>query len=74
MNDPAVEVVPVETPGYKDRSVGLIIFGILTILAGCLVGLLLPLMIFGQTMAARATFGDSGSLGLRYLDRLALRL
>ena len=53
MNDPAVEVVPVETPGYKDRSVGLIIFGILTILAGCLVGLLLPLMIFGQTMAAR---------------------
>jgi len=37
---------------YKDRSVGLVVFGILTILLGCLSGLLVPLMLFGQAMAA----------------------
>jgi len=40
---------------YKDRSAGLIIFGILTILLGCFVALLVPLMLFGQAMAAKTT-------------------
>jgi hypothetical protein len=37
---------------YKDRSAGLVIFGILTILAGCLAGLLVLLMVAGQRMVA----------------------
>ena len=44
---------------YKDRSVGLIIFGILTILLGCLSGLLALLMLAGQAASARATGGAS---------------
>ena len=40
---------------YKDRSAGLIVFGILTILLGCLAGLLVPLMLFGQAASAKAT-------------------
>ena len=40
---------------YKDRSTGLIIFGILTILLGCLAGLFVPLMLFGQMVSAKAT-------------------
>ena len=40
---------------YKDRSVGLIIFGILTILLGCLAGLFVLLMLAGQAMSARTT-------------------
>src|ERR1035438_2743222 len=50
--NPAIEAVPL--PDYKDRSTGLIIFGILTLLLGCLVGLFVPLMLFGQMMAAKA--------------------
>jgi hypothetical protein len=41
-------------PDYKDRSTGLLIFGILTLLLGCLAGLFVPLMLFGQMMAAKA--------------------
>ena len=40
---------------YKDRSAGLIVFGILTILLGCLAGLFVPLMLVGQAASARAT-------------------
>ena len=40
---------------YRDRSTGLMVFGILTILLGCLSGLLVPLMLFGQAMAAAST-------------------
>jgi hypothetical protein len=39
---------------HEDRSEGLTIFGILTILLGCLCGLFVPLMLFGQAMSARA--------------------
>jgi hypothetical protein len=49
---PLVEIAPL--PDYKDRSTGLIIFGILTLLIGCLAGLFVPLMLFGQMMAAKA--------------------
>lgn len=40
---------------YKDRSAGLLIFGILTILLGCLAGLFVPLMLIGQAASAKAT-------------------
>lgn len=55
MNEPSIP--PVEAaplPDYKDRSTGLLIFGTLTLLLGCLSGLLVPLMLFGQMMAAKA--------------------
>lgn len=56
MNESAPESTPVEITSapYKDRSAGLIVFGILTILMGCAVGLMVPLMILGQLAAARA--------------------
>ena len=57
MNEPNPPIPPVETaplPPYKDRSTGLVIFGILTLLLGCLAGLFVPLMVFGQMMAAKA--------------------
>jgi len=44
---------------YKDRSTGLVVFGILTIGLGCLSGLLVPMMLFGQAVApanARTSF------------------
>ena len=47
---------PVE---FKDRGTGLTVFGILTILLGCLSGLLVPLMFLGQMMAAKATHAPS---------------
>ena len=40
---------------YKDRSTGLIVFGILTILLGCLAGLFIALMLVGQAVSARTT-------------------
>jgi hypothetical protein len=49
-----VESTPLPMP-YKDRSAGLLIFGILTILLGCLAGLFVPLMLIGQAMSAKAT-------------------
>ena len=49
---PSIDAAPL--PDYKDRSTGLVIFGILTLLLGCLSGLLVPLMLFGQLMAAKA--------------------
>lgn len=42
---------------FKDRQTGLIVFGILEILLGCLCALLVPLMIWGQAMSAQATGG-----------------
>jgi len=57
MNEPILSVPSLETtaaPDYKDRSTGLVVFGILTLLFGCLAGLFVPLMLFGQIMAAKA--------------------
>src|SRR4051794_25240629 len=36
---------------YKDRKAGLIVFGVLTLLGGCLCALLVPLTIFAQMVA-----------------------
>ncbi|MGO8838560.1 MAG: hypothetical protein ACLQAH_18315 [Limisphaerales bacterium] len=59
MNEQNSGTVPVEsTPSpvpHKDRSASLIVFGILTILLGCLCGLLILLMVAGQAMAAKNT-------------------
>jgi hypothetical protein len=59
MNEQNPGAAPVEsTPlpmSYKDRSTGLIVFGILTILLGCLAGLIVPFMLFGQMASAKAT-------------------
>lgn len=59
MDEHNPETEPVESTSwaepYKDRSTGLIIFGILTILQGCVAGLLVPLVIFGQAMSATTT-------------------
>jgi MFS family permease len=42
---------------FKDRHGGLIGFGILVILIGCVCALFVPLMFLGQAMAAKATGG-----------------
>jgi hypothetical protein len=54
-------VAPVEptVSSYKDRSTGLVVFGILTLLLGVLCGLLVPLMIFSQMVAARSAQGTA---------------
>jgi hypothetical protein len=51
---PPASDVPV-VPDFKDRRTGLIVFGILEIVLGALAALMIPLMIFGQVMAAQAT-------------------
>jgi MFS family permease len=48
------------TADFKDRHGGLIGFGILVIIIGCLCALFVPLMILGQTMSARTTGTASG--------------
>ncbi len=57
MNEQNPEAAPVEQSApsapYKDRSIGLTIFGILTIIMGCFIALFIPLGIFGQATAAR---------------------
>jgi hypothetical protein len=58
MNEP-LPVPP--TADFKDRHGGLIGFGILVIIIGCVCALFVPLMILGQTMSARAT-GTSSNL------------
>jgi len=55
MDDPSPEVVSAFS--YKDRSAGLVIFGIFTVLMGCLAALLVPLMLFAETQAAKAPGG-----------------
>src|ERR1035438_153181 len=59
MDEQNLEAVLVDSSppptAYKNRSSGLIIFGVLTILLGCVCALLVPLMLFGQTMSAKAT-------------------
>ncbi len=54
MNEEITPIEAVALPDYKDRSTGLTIFGILTILLGCLAGLvtlltLLPTLMLKDT-------------------------
>jgi hypothetical protein len=43
---------------YKDRSAGLMVFGIMTILLGCLAGLMIVLMLFALAVSPQATKGQ----------------
>jgi hypothetical protein len=45
---------PAPLPDYQDRSTGLMVFGLLTLLLGCLAGLFVPLLLAGQVLAAKA--------------------
>ncbi len=59
MNEPnsgadPFEIIPAPM-SYKDRSTGLVIFGCMTIVLGLVSALFVPLMLFGQAMAARNT-------------------
>jgi hypothetical protein len=65
MNEQNPALPPIEAallPAYKDRSTGLIVFGILTLLVGCLVGLFVPLMLFGQMMAPKTSNAQPSAL------------
>jgi hypothetical protein len=59
MNEQNPGALPIESTlppaPYKDRSPGLIIFGILTILLGGMAGLLVLMSLAGQAMSARTT-------------------
>ena len=52
-NPPPPSLAAAPLPAYKDRSTGLTVFGILTILLGGLCGLLVPLMLASLVMPAR---------------------
>lgn len=51
---PPPEAVDGPSASFQDRKTGLVIFGILTALLGVLCALIVPLMFFGQQMAAKA--------------------
>ena len=55
MNEPIPEPIPAIAPvtAFKNRSTGLIIFGILTILLGCLAALMVLLVLAGFGVAAK---------------------
>ncbi len=59
MNQPDSGAAPIESipppAPYKDRSTGLVVFGILTVLLGGLSGLLIPFMLLGRVMSAKTT-------------------
>jgi hypothetical protein len=63
MNESTPLSTPIEptVPQYKDRSTGLMVFGILTLLLGGLCGLFILVMLLGQVVAAR-TNPDSANL------------
>lgn len=46
-------------PQFRDRRAGLVVFGILEMLAGAICLLMVPLMIFGQVMSAKVTHAES---------------
>ena len=52
-NTTDISSTPTPSAAYKDRSTGLTIFGVLTLILGCLVGLMVPMMLAGQAMAAK---------------------
>lgn len=59
---------PIETeptpPAYKNRSCGLIVFGVLNILLGALSGLMVPVMLLGQAINARNPNAPPASLAM----------
>jgi hypothetical protein len=70
MNEQNPELPPVETsalPDHKDRSIGLLVFGILTILLGSMAGMLLLLMLVGQVVV-RSTHATVVPASILLLD------
>jgi hypothetical protein len=55
-NEPAM--IP-PAPDFRDRTVGLIMFGVIEMLLGCACALFIPMMMFGQMMTAQATGGQT---------------
>src|SRR5436190_1347170 len=67
MNEHNPVVPPAANPvgaAYKDRSGGLVTFGVLTILLGVFSGLMLPLMLLGQLVNARIPNGSGNSVAM----------
>ena len=60
------EIPPENLPAYRDRKVGLVVFGVFTTLAGLFCALLIPLVFWAQTLAARQGRPEAvkGSFGL----------
>jgi hypothetical protein len=53
LHPPTLPTEATPAPAYKNRTTGLVVFGVLTLLFGCLAELVVPLMLFGQMMAAK---------------------
>lgn len=51
-------------PAYKDRSGGMVVFGVFTILLGALSGMMVPFMLLGQIMNARNPNAPASSLAM----------
>jgi len=64
MNGSPIPPVVPPAADFKDRRTGLIVFGIAEILLGALAALMIPLMILGQALAARA---NQDAMGVRQL-------
>lgn len=60
----STEPLPPSPLAYSDRRTGLIIFGVLEILIGCLCALIVPLMIIGMAIGAKTTGAppDNGAI------------
>jgi len=56
---PESQLPEATSPEFKDRRAGLICFGVLEILLGALCVLFIPLMLFGQAMAAKTSGGET---------------
>ena len=68
MNESMPEPAPIAplapaSPAFKDRSVGLIVFGILTTLLGCLAGLLTVFVMFASLAPTHANGGTPPPVG-----------
>ncbi len=53
MND--LQDSPTASPAFRDRTTGLVVFGILEILCGCVAALMAPLVVFGRVLAKRVS-------------------
>lgn len=67
-------LTPPSCPGFKDRKVGLVVFGIFTILAGAFCALFVPLMIFAPKAAGGTTNFPALFLGAGLYGTLAVAL
>jgi len=64
---------PAITPDYKDRSTGLVIFGILEIGGGAMAALAIPIALFGAMVSRKAT-GGGMPMGSLFVTVLAYAL